>query len=176
VETKRALQWCVDEAEQNCMMRLVISPSPRTITLPEDYSFSFGKGTVLSDGKDAVLFTCGPVMLHEALVASEMLKDHEFSLKIVNLPWLNRADMYWLEETIGNCETIFVLDNHSQYGGLGDHLLNALMRSDNLRNRKLIKFAIEEYPACGTPQEALACHKLDGKSLLARVLNVVGRV
>jgi transketolase len=158
------------------MMRLVISPSPRTITLPEDYSFSFGKGTVLSDGKDAVLFTCGPVMLHEALVASEMLKDHEFSLKIVNLPWLNRADMYWLEETIGNCETIFVLDNHSQYGGLGDHLLNALMRSDNLRNRKLIKFAIEEYPACGTPQEALAYHKLDGKSLLARVLNVVGRV
>jgi transketolase len=73
VETKRALQWCVDEANDSCMMRLVISPSPRTIPLPEDYSFSFGKGTVLQEGNDAVLFSYGPVMLHEALTAAEKL-------------------------------------------------------------------------------------------------------
>ncbi len=44
-ETKQALEWCVDQAEQNCMLRLVISPSPRTIVLPENYHFSFGKGS-----------------------------------------------------------------------------------------------------------------------------------
>jgi transketolase len=170
VETKRALQWCVDEAEANCMMRLVISPSPRTITLPEDYSFSFGKGTVLHEGKDAVLFSYGPVMLHEALTAAEILAQQDFSLRVVNLPWLNRIDDKWLAETIGDCTTIFSLDNHSEYGGLGDHLLNAFMMSDNLRDKKLIKFAVEEHPACGTPPEALSYHKLDGKSLVRRVL------
>jgi len=170
VETKSALAWCVDEAKENCMMRLIISPSPRTITLPEDYSFSFGRGTVLQEGKDAVLFTYGPVMLNEALAAAEMLAEKDFSLRVVNLPWLNRIDDKWLAETVGNCHTIFALDNHSEYGGLGDHLLNALMLSDNLRNRKLIKFAVEEYPGCGTPQEALCYHKLDGKSLVSRVI------
>ncbi len=174
-ETKRALQWCVEEAEANCMMRLVISPSPRTITLPEDYDFSFGKGTVLKDGKDAVLFSYGPVMLHEALTAAEMLAAQEFSLKVVNLPWLNRIDDTWLAETIGDCQTIFSLDNHSEYGGLGDLLLNALMSSDGLRDKKLIKFAVEEHPACGTPPEALSYHKLDGKSLADRVLGEMGR-
>jgi len=174
-ETKRALQWCVEEAEANCMMRLVISPSPRTITLPEDYDFSFGKGTVLKDGKDAVLFSYGPVMLHEALTAAEMLAAQEFSLKVVNLPWLNRIDDTWLAETIGDCQTIFSLDNHSEYGGLGDLLLNALMSSDSLRDKKLIKFAVEEHPACGTPPEALSYHKLDGKSLADRVLGEMGR-
>jgi transketolase len=174
VETKRALQWCVEEAEANCMMRLVISPSPRTMTLPEDYRFTFGMGTVINDGKDAVLFTYGPVMLHEALTASEILKEHDFSLKVVNLPWLNRIDLNWLEKTIAGCETIFALDNHSQYGGLGDSLLNAAMSSNTLRNKRLIKFAIEEHPACGTPPEALAYHKLDGKSLAARVLSSMG--
>jgi transketolase len=169
-ETKHALEWCVEEAEANCMMRLVISPSPRTIILPEDYDFSFGKGTVLKEGKDAVLFSYGPVMLNEALTAAEMLSEQDFSLKIVNLPWLNRIDDKWLAETIGDCETIFSLDNHSEYGGLGDHLLNALMLSDNLHNKKLIKFAVEEHPACGTPQEALSYHRLDGKSLVRRVL------
>jgi len=157
------------------MIRLVISPSPRTITLPEDYDFSFGKGTVLKDGKDAVLFSYGPVMLHEALTAAEMLAAQEFSLKVVNLPWLNRIDDTWLAETIGNGQTIFSLDNHSEYGGLGDLLLNALMSSDSLRDKKLIKFAVEEHPACGTPPEALSYHKLDGKSLADRVLGEMGR-
>jgi transketolase len=170
LETKRALQWCVNEAKDTCMMRLVISPSPRTITLPEGYSFSLGKGAVLKEGKDGVLFAYGPVMLHEALSAAEMLAEQDFSLKVVNLPWLNRIDDEWLIETIGKCKTIFALDNHSEYGGLGDRLLNALMISSQLRHKELVKFAIEEYPACGTPQEALSYHRLDGKSLVWRVL------
>ena len=174
VETKRALEWCVDEAQDNCMMRLVISPSPRAITLPENYNFSFGKGTVIKEGKDAVLFAYGPVMLNEALTAAEMLEKRDFSLKIVNLPWLNRLEDKWLAETIGDYETIFVVDNHSQYGGLGDNLLNALMLSDNLRDKKLFKFAVEEHPACGTPPETLAYHRLDGKSLADRVLDAMG--
>jgi transketolase len=173
METKRALEWCVDEAKDNCMMRLVISPSPRTITLPDDYNFSFGKGTVLKEGKDAVLFAYGPVMLNEALTAAEMLAEQDFSLKVVNLPWLNRIDDKWLAETVGDCRTIFALDNHSEYGGLGDHLLNALMLSDKLHDKKLIKFAVEEHPACGTPPEALSYHRLDGKSLVDRVLRTM---
>jgi len=173
VETKRALQWCVDEADDSCMMRLVISPSPRTIPLPEDYSFAFGKGTVLQEGNDAVLFSYGPVMLHEALTAAEMLAAEEFSLKVVNLPWLNRIDHGWLVDTIGDCKTIFSLDNHSDYGGLGDLLLNALMSTDGLRDKKLIKFAVEEHPACGTPPEALSYHRLDAKSLVTRILHIM---
>ncbi len=50
-------------------------------------------------------------------------------------------------------------------------MLNALMLSDNLRDKKLIKFAVKEHPACGTPQEALSYHKLDGASIVARILN-----
>jgi transketolase len=174
-ETKCALEWCVEEAQQNCMMRLVISPSPRTITLPENYNFSFGKGTVIKEGKDAVLFAYGPVMLNEALTAAEMLSEQDFSLKVVNMPWLNRIDNQWLAETIGEFRTIFTLDNHSEYGGLGDHLLSALMRSDTLGDKKLIKFAVEEHPACGTPPEALSYHKLDGKNLVTRVLEAKAR-
>jgi transketolase len=97
------------------------------------------------------------------------MEEDNFSLKVVNLPWLNRVDIGWLEETIGDCKTIFTLDNHSPYGGLGDALINALMSTDTLRSKKLIKFAIDEYPACGTPTEVLAYHRADGPSLAARI-------
>jgi transketolase len=170
IETRHALEWCVEEATENCMMRLIISPSPRTITLPEDYRFTFGRGTVLSAGEDGVVFGYGPVLLHEALIASETLRDENFSLKVVDMPWLNKIDLSWFEETVGNCRRVFVLDNHSPYGGLGDHLTGSAMRSDVLRDKEIVKFAVENYPACGTPIEALSYHKLDGKSLAKRIL------
>jgi transketolase C-terminal domain/subunit len=69
---------------------------------------------------------------------------------------------------------IFSLDNHSDYGGLGDLLLNSLMSADGWRDKKLIKFAVEDHPACGNPPEALAYHKLDGKSLVDRILDAIG--
>ena len=170
LETKRALEWCVDEANEICMMRLAISPSPRTIALPSDYQFSFGRGTVLSPGTDAVLFAYGPVMLHEALLAAAILEGKGFSLRVVNMPWLNRVDALWLEEAVDGREKIFVVDNHSGYGGLGDCLLHATMQSDALRGTHIVKFAVEDHPACGTPQEALSYHQLDRESLAKRIL------
>ncbi len=174
IEAKSALEWCVNQARENCLLRLVIVPSPRTITLPDRYKFTFGKGIVLRDGTDAIIFTYGPVMLNEALVASELLTKKNFSLKVVNMPWLNRIDKDWFEEVVDDCRTIFVLDNHAPVGGLGDFLLNALNESQKLNNRKFYKFAVEGYPACGTPVEALRFHKLDGESLAKRVLESHG--
>ncbi len=52
--------------------------------------------------------------------------------------------------------------------------MNALMSSDGVRDTRLVKFAVEEHPACGTPLEALAYHKLDGKILADRVLDAIG--
>ncbi|UCF93639.1 MAG: hypothetical protein JSW39_05625 [Desulfobacterales bacterium] len=173
VETKHALEWCVQEATETCMLRLVISPSPRPIPLPPDYQFAWGRGTVVSDGKDAALLAYGPVMLHEALLASAILKEEGFSLKIVNLPWLNRMDVDWLEEIVADCEVIFTLDNHFRSGGLGDCFLNTAQLSNALRFKRLIKLAIEDYPACGTPPEVLRYHQLDGASLAARVRSAV---
>ena len=173
LETKQALEWCVKEAETNCMIRLVISPSPRSIRLPENYKLSLGKGAILSEGSGAVLFAYGPVLLNEALLASEGLKEKNVNLKVINFPWINRIDMDWLEDTIGDSDTIFVMDNHFTSGGLGDFLLNSMMSSDTLRTKRLIKYAIEEFPACGTPKEVLAYHKLDGNSLITRILSAM---
>ena len=173
IETKEALKWCVNEATQSCMMRLAISPSPRTIPLPDDYQFVPGKGTVVIDGQDAILFAYGPVMLNEAMVAAETLHEQNFSLKVINFPWLNQIDEDWFEKNVADCESIFVLDNHSQFGGLGDQVLNTAQKLDGLRAKRYMKFAINEYPACGTPPEVLAYHKLDGKSLATAILETV---
>jgi transketolase len=173
VETRQALEWCVNEAQQSCMIRLVIGPSPRVIPVARDEQFGPGRGNVLNEGTDAVLFSYGPVMLNEALTAAECLGKQEISLKIINMPWLNRVDVEWLEESIGTCESVFVVDDHSRYGGLGDSLLNAFMSSETLRGRRLVKYAVDGNPACGTPTEVLAYHDLSGEKIAEHVLQAI---
>ncbi len=171
-ETKWATEYCVNIADENCMLRLVIGPSPEKIELPKDYSFKIGVGVELTEGTDAILFGYGPVMLHEALVAADYLEKIGFNLKVVNMPWLNKIDKEWLRIVVKDQKRIFVLEDHSAFGGLGDRLLNWLVEIDEIKNKQFINLGLREYPECGTPLEVLEYHKLDGKSLAQRISGV----
>lgn len=168
-EAKMVLDYCIEQARETCAIRLIIGPSPRQLELPEDYQLSFGRGVALTEGQDAIMFAYGPVMLHEALLASEILSDQGFGLKVINQPWLNRVDGDWLRQTIGSQKHVFVVDDHAPVGGLGDTLVNAVSELGLGGQCRVRKFAVEGYPACGTPPEALQYHRLDGASLAARV-------
>ena len=164
-----ALRYCVEEAKGGCMLRLAIGPSPRIIALPNGYYLTPGQGVALSEGSDAVLFAYGPVMLHESLLAAETLRARGFGLKVINMPWLNRFDRAWLQEVVDPYRRVFVVEDHSPVGGLGDAMLNELVACGLLSTKRLEKFGVEGYPACGTPQEALQFHGLDGASLARRI-------
>ncbi len=171
-ETKFATEYCVNEAAENCVLRLVIGPSPEKIELPKNYKFKVGVGTELTDGNDSILFSYGPVMLHEALVAAEYLEKIGFGLKVINMPWLNKIDKIWLKKIVSDQKKIFVLEDHSAVGGLGDRLLNALTEINEIAGKEFTNFGLKEYPECGTPLEVLEFHKLDGKSLAQRISGV----
>lgn len=172
-ETKWATEYCINEAEENCVLRLVIGPSPERIKLPEDYHFKVGVGAELTQGNDAILFGYGPVMLHEALVAADYLKKIGFGLKVMNMPWLNKINRYWLKNVVGDQKKIIVLEDHSAIGGLGDRLLNALVEINSIEGKEFINFGLKEYPECGTPLEVLEFHQLDAKSLAKRISGIM---
>ena len=158
-ETRALLEWAVEEAAENVAIRLAIGPSPRRLELPPGEAAP-GRGAVLREGTDALLFAYGPVMLHEALSAAEALAGR---VQVVNMPWLNRIDAAWLAELAEPFEEIFVVEDHAPVGALGDSLRRAL------DGRALTVFGVEGWPACGTPLEALRFHGLDGSSLADRI-------
>ncbi|HEY3804346.1 MAG TPA: transketolase C-terminal domain-containing protein [Kofleriaceae bacterium] len=162
-EARLALRWAVLESRDNCALRLVIGPSPRTIDTPATFKFELGRGYTVLEGSDHVLFAYGPVMLNEALLAAERLAARGISLRVVNCPWLNRTDVRWLDESIANVGKIFVVEDHAPIGALGDQLRRSLGR------REIRVFGVEGFPACGNPAEALKVHGLDGASLAARI-------
>ena len=162
-ETSALLRWAVEEAEGNVAIRLAIGPSPRRIELPAGYEPTVGWGVVLREGEDAVLLAYGPVLLHEALVAAERLSQAGIGLRVVNMPWLNRVDPDWLAVEIAHFQHVLVLEDHSPVGALGDTLRRTLAGHD------VTVYGVEGWPACGTPEEALRFHRLDGASLAERI-------
>ncbi len=155
------------------MIRLNIGPSPGKIELPSGYRIEEGRGSVLHNGKDAVLFAYGPVMLNEALKAASILKNEDFGIRVINMPWLNRIDDLWIADAISKVKNIFVIEDHSPTGALGDYLLNTLESRSLLKGRRFHKFSVEGYPAWGTPQEVLRYHRLDAISLVKRVITEI---
>jgi transketolase len=101
-------------------------------------------------------------MLHETLAAAEILRARGVRLTVVDMPWLNRFDAAWLEEEVVPFEHVFIVEDHSPVGALGDALRRELQRPVTV-------FGVEGWPACGTPAEALRFHGLDGSSLADRV-------
>lgn len=175
IEAKAVVQYCVEKSAESCAIRLAIGPSPRTIELPLHYRLTLGQGTKLREGGDAILFGYGPVMLHEALTASELLAERGFGLAVVNMPWLNRVDAEWLSACVDGYDRIYVLEDHSPVGGLADSL-RAHLPSDSMTPRSIRTLAITDYPACGTPAEVLRHHALDGASLAVRIATEAGTV
>jgi len=170
IEAQWIAEYCVTTAPENCMVRLVIGPSPRVIALPETYKLERGRGAILHDGSDAIVFAYGPVMLHETLLAAELLRPMGFGLRVVNLPWLNRLDRVWFAETVAPFTHIHVVEDHAPVGGLGSALLHALSADKELRGKSFETYGVEGFPAMGTPWEALEHHRLSGARLAERIL------
>jgi len=164
-ETGALLRWAVEEADGNVAIRLAIGPSPRRIELP-GHGLEWGRAALLREGSDAILFAYGPVLLHEALLASERLAEDGFGLAVANMPWLNVVDAEWLAEIVEPHRHVLVLEDHAPVGALGDTLRRAL------RAHEVTVFGVEGWPACGTPLEALRHHGLDGASLADRIASL----
>ena len=168
-EMKMIIQYAIDKSPQSCMLRINIGPSPSIINLPKTYRLKYGQGAVLTEGNEVVLFAYGPVMLHEALIASDILQKQSIKLKIINMPWLNRFDLRWLNTVLKDCKYLLMLEDHAAYGGLADNFTDFLNKNSLLSKFKMTKFAVEGYPECGTPTEVLKYHRLDGNSLAERI-------
>ncbi len=174
-EVKQALRWAVEENGESTYLRLITIPYHVPFQLPQAYNVELGRGVEVTEGGDATLFAYGSVLLSEAWKAAQTLRDeHGVGLKVVNQPWLNRIDTAWLQNVLGEVGTVITLDDHYVTGGMGEMLTSHLAAAGLAGNRKIVRWGVEEVPACGLNDEVLGYHRLDAASLVERVIAEIG--
>lgn len=168
-EVRLAVDWAVRRNPGSTYLRLVSVPWEVPFELPEDYELEEGRGVVVRDGGDAVVFGYGPVLLSEAFrAASELASRHGIHVRLVDLPWLHRVDDDWLAETVRGHQRVVTLDNHYVRGGQGEYLAARLARLGLAARVEHI--GLRDVPACGTNDEVLRHHRLDAESLVRRIV------
>jgi transketolase len=173
-EVALLLDWCVNASNSSAYIRLVSLPWIVPYGLPHGYRPHVGRGSVLVGGTDVVVIGYGPVLLSAAVeAASNVARAGGLSVKVVNLPWLNRVDGDWLRAEIGACRNVISLDNHYAIGGQGDRIAECLAAGGS--GVRLHRLTIDDVPCSGTNPEVLRAHRLDVDSLAEEIYRCHGR-
>lgn len=156
-ELKLGLQHLINLSYSSYLRLVSIPVSPR---VEQHYSgeLVYSKGNTIKHGEGVAIVTYGPIMLTEALKASDMLID-KCNLAVINMPWLNAIDEEWALSLFDEYSHIVVIDNHYKEGGLGEQM--KMIACDNRSTVGIRVLAVNEIPVCGTNEECLKYHKLD---------------
>ena len=175
-EVPALLEYLVDTATESSYLRLVSVKWPVPFSYPVGQRVQPGRGWVVRDGRDLVVIGYGPWLLSSAWHAIEELqKNFGVTIRLINLPWLNRVEPTWLREAIGDCRVLLTLDNHYVRGGQGEMLAAAVSELALDPAVSVTRLGVTELPECGTNEEVLAHHGLDIVSLVEAFRAAIGR-
>jgi len=87
--------------------------------------FAFGKGRVLREGRDAVIFACG-LMVASALDAADALAAQGVDVAVVDLASIKPLDTELVRAMAARCRVVVTAENHSIVGGLGSAVAECL--------------------------------------------------
>lgn len=164
-EVGMLLDWCINEAPGSSYIRLVSLPWEVPYQLPQGYRPRVGQGATLVEGTDVTVIAYGPVLLSAAVEAAKVAsKEKGISVKVINLPWLNRIDTDWLKHAVSGCRRIVALDNHYVLGGQGDRIAMALSNA-GLGHVELRCAGVQDIPPSGTNPQVLRAVELDAEAI-----------
>ena len=156
---------CVEAASKiNGPVYIRTARLPSPVYDPEP--FEGGKGVVLKDGKDAVLFTCG-IMKEHALEAVEILKGEGIDMALINIHTIKPFDEALALEYTAKCRKVFTLEEHSIIGGLGDTVASAIIGHGV---EKFHKIGINDmFGQSGKPADLLKEYGLTGPQIAENI-------
>jgi len=137
-----------------------------------DTPFELGKGAVYRDGGDCTIIACG-VMVYEALVAHEQLKQEGVEARVINLHTLKPLDEDLIERAARETGALVTAEEHQINGGLGGAVAETVARRYPVPMEMV---AVEDrFGQSGKPDELMAAFGLKSVNIVEKALAVVAR-
>ncbi|MBX3596528.1 MAG: transketolase [Rhizobiaceae bacterium] len=87
--------------------------------------FEIGKGQLVRDGNDAVIFASG-MMVSLAVQAAELLQEKGISAAVANIHTIKPLDVEFVTSLVRDRRLVIAAENHSIIGGLGSAVCEAV--------------------------------------------------
>ena len=153
-------------AEFNGPMYVRLGRSAVPTIFEEDYNFEIGKGVVLRDGNDVTIIACG-IMVNEALIAADILKEENINARVINISTIKPIDTELIIKAAKETKAIVTAEEHSVIGGLGSAVSEVVCENHPVVVKKV--GMNDCFGESGTPNELLAKYGLTAKDIVEKV-------
>ena len=157
-------------AEYNGPMYVRLGRSAVPTLFDENYNFEIGKGVVLREGDDATIIACG-MMVNEALIAADMLKEENINVRVINMSTIKPIDTELIIKAAKETKAIVTAEEHSIIGGLGSAVSEVVSENHPVKVKKV---GLNDcFGESGTPGELLEKYGLTAKNIVAKVKEAI---
>jgi transketolase len=132
-----------------------------------------GKAQILQRGGDAMIIANG-YMVHNALLAAQLLKERGFYVGVVNMHTIKPLDKETIVEVAQHTGHIFTVEEHQVNGGLGSAVAEVLATLPTARSQLHIVGVEDSFGDTAKDLNYLwKQHGLDAESIALRILNAL---
>ena len=159
-------------AEYNGPMYVRLGRSAVPTLFDENYNFEIGKGVVLKEGNDATIIACG-MMVNEALIAADMLKEENINVRVINMSTIKPIDTELIIKAAKETKAIVTAEEHSIIGGLGSAVSEVVSEECPVVVKKVgVK---DTFGESGTPAELLKKYGLTAEDIVNSVKEAIAK-
>jgi len=161
-ETLKAVKAAV-EIDGPVYLRLARLPT----AVFEDMPFTVGKGHVMREGKDGVIFTYG-TMVEVSLDAAKLLSEKGMEVAVINMATIKPLDEDIINTYAAKCSKVFTVEEHNVIGGLGDAVGSVLAGKGTFVFKKI---GVEDrFGQSGKPMDVLREYGLCADQVAEQIL------
>jgi len=171
IETSKAVRACVNWPGP-VYMRIGRGFEP-PVYENEDYDFEIGKATLMRDGTDLTIITCGIGVLQSVNAAKTLAEKDGLNVRVVNMHTIKPIDREMIIESAKKTGRILTIEEHNIEGGLGDAVASVL--AENGIGCTFKKHGIkDEYSLIGYAEDLYSYYKLDSNGISEIVREMMG--
>jgi transketolase len=134
--------------------------------------FKIGHAEVFKDGKDVVIFGCGPLIYNAIKVAIELEKER-ISVAVVNIHTIKPLDKDTILKYVHNTRAVVSVEEHQIHGGLGS-AISELLAKEMPAPMEFIGVN-DSFGESGKPEELIEKYGMGVESIKKAVKKVLSR-
>lgn len=141
------------------------------IIYDESSKLELGKANILQKGKDLTIIAMG-LMVAEALMASDMLKEKGISAGVIDMHTVKPIDSEALRQAAEQSGAILCVEEHVLNGGLGSEVAREVAQQYPVPMEFI---GLSDYAESGTPDELLDKYGLRAVNIYEKAIQLVER-
>ncbi|MEY4432039.1 MAG: hypothetical protein RLZZ44_169 [Bacteroidota bacterium] len=169
-ETEQAILQA-SQSNQPFYLRFGKKPMP-LLTEDETNTFEFGKGRVITKGKDLAIIATGETVYPSLQAAKKLKEEHQLEVTVVSMHTIKPLDYNLLQTLSQSVSAIMTVEEHSVFGGLGEACASFLLENQFNKPFKIVGIP-DEYTVTGSQTEILNHYGISEEGLTATALQLI---